>query len=115
MPKGGKRPGAGRKPKPKLAAVKRSVAAEVLQSIDEKRYWLDLLGIEPPRKDGETRVIRLIDSRLQFDVLKYLTDRRDGRPVQQVRLANPEGEKFQLEIADVTTARDKLIAALIPH
>jgi hypothetical protein len=32
--------------------------------------------------------------------------------VQQVRLANPEGEKFQLKV-DVTSARDKLVAALL--
>jgi hypothetical protein len=114
MPKGGKRPGAGRKrkPKPKLAGLTRSVAADVLHAIDEKGYWLDLLSTDRHRKDGEAHVIRLIDSRLQFDVLKYLTDRRDGRPVQQVRIANPEGEKFKLEV-DVTSARDKLIGALL--
>jgi hypothetical protein len=46
-----------------------------------------------------------------LEATKYLTDRELGRPVQQVRLANPEGEKFQVEV-DVVSARDRLKAAL---
>jgi hypothetical protein len=45
-------------------------------------------------------------------VLRYLEDRDQGRTIQQIRVANPEGEKFKVEV-DVTSARDKLVAALL--
>jgi hypothetical protein len=39
------------------------------------------------------------------------TPSTNGRSVQQVRVANPEGEKLKVEV-DVASAREKLIAAL---
>jgi len=80
-----------------MAPVTSSIATEVLAGIDEKTYWMDLLAAN--------------DMRLHFDVLKYLTDRRDGRPIQQVRVANPEGEKFQVTV-DLTIAKSKLLDEL---
>ena len=80
MPKGGKREGAGRKPKPQVPFVPKAKATSVLSCLGQKRgdkelpteeqMWLDLLAVP--------------DLRLRFDVLKYLTDRRDGKPVQPV-------------------------------
>jgi hypothetical protein len=42
------------------------------------------------------------------NLLHYLEDRAYGRTVQQIRMANPDGEKFKVEV-DVTSARDKLL------
>jgi hypothetical protein len=79
--KGGARPGAGRKAKPKIpAAVTSALAGQILGHLggqfegkplpSEAKLWLALLS-DP-------------DKRLRFDVLKYLTDRRDGKAVQTV-------------------------------
>ena len=46
-----------------------------------------------------------------FEAAKYLTDRELGRPVQQVRMSNPEGETFRVKV-DIASARAKLIAKL---
>ena len=48
----------------------RGIATRVLNAIDEEKWWLDLLHCD--------------DKRLRFDVQKYLTDRRDGKPAQGV-------------------------------
>lgn len=79
--KGGARPGAGRKAKPKIpAAVTTSSAARILSHLggsfegkplpSEEKLWLALLA-DP-------------DKRLRFDVLKYLKDRAEGKAVQTV-------------------------------
>jgi hypothetical protein len=81
MARGGERAGAGRKPKPKLTLkANKDAATKVLASLEktdktEEKRWLELLNA--------------LDLRLRFDALKYLTDRRDGRPMQLVRA---EGE-----------------------
>ena len=108
MPKGGKRPGAGRKAKPKLAFIPKSEANNVLDKLGH-----DYKGKRLPHEDDLwLGLILQPDLRLRLDTLKYLTDRAKGKPVQQIRMANPEGEKFKVEI-DVTSARDKLLAALV--
>ena len=48
--------------------------------------------------------------RLRFDVERYLWDREEGRPVQQV--SNQKEETFKTTV-DVTSARDKLTAMLL--
>lgn len=81
MPRGGQRAGAGRKPKPRLTLkATKNTATKVLDSLakhglTEEQRWLQLLDA--------------LDLRLRFDALKYLTDRRDGKPMQLVRA---EGE-----------------------
>ena len=107
MAKGGKRTGAGRKKKPAIVAPKltKTLAQELVADKSTELRWKFLRNVGGNQPD-------IGNLRLRFDVEKYLWDRAEGRPVQQVRLANPEGEKFQLEI-DVTSARDKLIAQLI--
>ena len=108
MPRGGKRAGAGRKGRPKLTFATKLEAKSVLDKLgkdyrgkrlpSEDQLWLALLAVP--------------DLRLRFDVLKYLTDRRDGKPIQQIRMGNAEGEKLKVEV-DVTSARDKLIGKLV--
>lgn len=65
MPRGGRREGAGRKPKPKLPFTPKNVAAQVLSDprVQEVELWLSLLA----------------DKRTRFQALAYLTDRRDGK------------------------------------
>ena len=77
MAKGGKREGAGRKPKPKIVlTATKGIATEVFLRLDGKKnptevqLWLTLLADS--------------DKRLRLDTLKYLTDRRDGKPAQGV-------------------------------
>lgn len=79
--RGGARAGAGRKPKPKIPIVAtKGVATEVFSKLDGKhnptevQLWLSLLAAK--------------DDRLRFDTLKYLTDRRDGKPAQGVFLGD---------------------------
>ena len=94
MPRGGKRPGAGaprRKPEV-LPQADKKIASQVLESLSDKKWNHNH---PEPDKDGKNgcpcevcRWRRLIleskDGRLEFDVLKYLTDRRDGKAVQTV-------------------------------
>jgi hypothetical protein len=74
---GGKRPGAGRRPRNVekwIAArgLKPATAAEILERADERRIWYKLL-----HSDDENIVLRTI---------VYLTDRREGRPAQQINV-----------------------------
>jgi hypothetical protein len=83
MNRGGKRDGAGRKKKP-FALVKKVMAEEILAGIDEKAKWESLVNattVVSVKGDGEAGSVPVTvpDLRLQFDVMKYLTDRRDGK------------------------------------
>lgn len=74
---GGRRTGAGRRPRDMerwIAArgLKPATAAEILERADERRIWYRLL-----HSDDENVVLRTIT---------YLTDRRDGRPAQQLNI-----------------------------
>jgi hypothetical protein len=74
---GGKRPGAGRKPKKISTIVKKlpkDTAAMILSEINENRAWLDLLQSD--------------DLRIRLESLKYLTDRRDGKARQGMDLTH---------------------------
>ncbi len=76
MGRGGARPGAGRKSNAVKAFVRVS-AAEVLGDIDEKERWKHYLHHHDPK--------------IAFEALKYLTDRRDGKPSQALMLSgNPD-------------------------
>ena len=74
---GGRRTGAGRRPRDVekwIAArgLKPATAAEILERADERRIWYRLL-----HSDDENVVLRTIT---------YLTDRRDGRAAQQINI-----------------------------
>jgi hypothetical protein len=106
MAHGGKRSGSGRRKKPVLPAGKLSKGLAVKLHSDEstERRWREF------RDTG--------DHWFRLSVEKYLWDRADGRPVQQVRLANPKDEAFKVEVdydALATSARSKLIALLAPR
>jgi hypothetical protein len=74
---GGRRPGAGRRPRDverwiSARGLKPATAAEILERAEERRIWYRLL-----HSDDENVVLRTIT---------YLTDRRDGRPAQQINV-----------------------------
>jgi len=72
--RGGKRPGAGRKPNYfKRLGIKAVTAAEILAHHDEPELWKGLLTHKSP------------DVRLR--TLQYLTDRRDGKAKQAVEVS----------------------------
>lgn len=88
--RGGARPGAGRKPKPKIElSATKGIATEVFSRLDGKKaptevmLWLNLLATK--------------DERLRLDTLKYLTDRRDGKPAQGVFLGDTREGSQALE------------------
>lgn len=72
--RGGKRPGAGRKPNYlKRLGIKAITAAEILAHFSEIDLWRGLLN-------HKSAAIRL-------QTLQYLTDRRDGKPKQAVAIS----------------------------
>lgn len=110
MARGGKRTGAGRKRiKPDMPQADRTLASRCLDFAEDakpknprEKRWHEFLW----HRDAKGNL-----TAMAFEAAKYLTDRELGRPVQQVRMANPEGEKFQVEV-DLVSARDRLLAAL---
>jgi hypothetical protein len=72
--RGGKRPGAGRKPNYfKRLGIKAITAAEILAHHDEPELWKGLITHKSP------------DIRLR--TMQYLTDRRDGKAKQAVEVS----------------------------
>lgn len=85
MPRGGKRQGAGRK-KTSLSrtakSLKRTTAEEILADQDEMALWADLIKAETQLvvgKGDKQQVVTVVDKRLRFDALRYLSDKRDGK------------------------------------
>jgi hypothetical protein len=98
MAKGGKRPGAGRKKDPakdvRLGAL---TALKFLKEIDDHKALKTIFN--------ECR-----DARLQVHIIMKMREWAHDKPAQPLRLANEPGKKFEV---DVTSARDKLVAALL--
>jgi hypothetical protein len=87
---GGKRRGAGRRPRDLdkwIAArgLKPATAAEILDRADERRIWHRLLHSE--------------DENIVLRTVIYLTDRRDGRPTQQLNVTSLNVQFTPEEIA----------------
>jgi hypothetical protein len=90
---GGRRRGAGRRPRDLdrwIAArgLKPATAAEILERADERAIWYRLLHSE-----DEAIVLRTIT---------YLTDRREGRPAQQI---NVTSLGVQVSASDIAQAK----------
>ena len=89
---GGRRTGAGRRPRDVekwIAArgLKPATAAEILERADERRIWYRLL-----HSDDDGIVLRTIT---------YLTDRRDGRAAQQINITGAVAHFSSEEIGRV--------------
>ncbi len=70
---------------------KRNVAAQVtaasiLKKIDEQKAWEWALATAKKKRDVKTYI----------DALRYLTDRRDGKPRQAIDVGNDEGRPFKI-------------------
>jgi hypothetical protein len=73
MPRGGARPGAGRKPKI-FKDLEKTVAESLFSELGgESKAWSYLMAHA-----------RQHDARLVFDILRYWTDRKYGKPSQRV-------------------------------
>jgi hypothetical protein len=73
MPRGGARPGAGRKPK-MFRDLEKIVAESLLSELGgESKAWNYLISHAQRH-----------DERLLFDILRYWTDRKYGKPSQRV-------------------------------
>src|SRR3974390_929585 len=83
---GGTRPGAGRKKGIVAQTVARSTAAAILARINDEEAWLWL--VRTARKKGDARTV--------LEALKYLTDRRDGRAPQAIKLEPEDKVTFSL-------------------
>lgn len=80
MPQGGHRPGAGRKPKPKVeSVVDKNAAAKLLDALNSPAK---------PKESEEIASWRALwsaaDLRVRLDTRKYLYDKRDGKAVHTV-------------------------------
>lgn len=84
MPRGGYRPGAGR---PRVPYASQGVASRVLRKAGELARWLGLLDAK--------------DERLRFEVLRYLTDKRDGKPAQSVIQTDTRESVRVLDLGDL--------------
>jgi hypothetical protein len=74
MPRGGARPGAGRKPK-MFKDLEKTVAESLFSELGgESKAWEYLISHA-----------RQHDARLVFDILRYWTDRKYGKPSQRVQ------------------------------
>jgi len=96
--RGGARKGAGRPRNPvkDLAPLGEETAALILRRLKHEKELIEIF-------------YTCGDPRLQVHIIMKLREWAYGKPVQEVRLANQPGKKFEV---NVTSARDKLIAAL---
>lgn len=87
MPKGGHRPGAGRKPKISKV-ISEAVSEAVYQQFGgEKGAWKEL-----------TKRAEKNDLRLLFDILRDRADRDHGKAVQRTELAGKDGGPVKVQI-----------------
>lgn len=104
MAKGGKREGAGRKPKPKIEiSATKGVASSVLASIDEVETWRFLLHAEELADPEKREELTLAERKEIGDRLEYLTNRRDGKPAQGVFVGDTREGQPALERGDLPT------------
>jgi hypothetical protein len=95
MPRGGARFGAGRKPHSLSLVVERSTAASILDKINDAKAWLECYRLA--REQGDVRGM--------VEILKYLTDRRDGRAAKQINVTS-----FGLTVSAEDVAEARAIA-----
>lgn len=103
-------------------ATNPGVAERVLARAHSEQLWFSLIEIEKARlgigENGKLTAYAVKNpdrywhrSTLNLArILDYLEDRAYGKPVQEVRLANPPEKKFEV---DVTSAREKLMGLLL--
>ena len=96
MPRGGARPNAGRKKSApeQLPKAGKDIASKVLAMaappIHQKECSCEVCAWWEFLKSG--------DLRIRFETRKYLTDRRDGKPAQAVRVSGQDGGPIQAKV-----------------
>jgi hypothetical protein len=113
MPHGGKRSGSGRK-KTKLSVtgkkLKKVTAEEILSEIDEKKSWHELLTanevvgiqvVDDKGKEVRRENVTVPNYKIRLEALKYVTDKRDGKAPQAVKLSSPEGEQLRVTVEHI--------------
>jgi hypothetical protein len=86
--KGGKRPGAGRKPGSKQLALK-DLSVEILSSVDQQKLWLGFL--------------RSKDQRIALEASKYLTDRSHGKAHESVKISGDADNPLAITVRHIGT------------
>lgn len=117
MPRGGKRLNAGRTKNKaeQLPAADKKIATLVFASLEDKDWEKKH---ELPDKDGKggclceicrwrALIVESLDARLEFDVLKYLTDRRDGKAVQTVNHLHDKPIEMDVTVMSLADAIQK--------
>lgn len=98
--KGGSRKGAGRKPNPvKDIKLGEQTALKILRELKHEKALVTIFNT-------------CWDPRLKVHIIMKLREWAYDKPAQPLRVGNEPGKKFQTEV-DVTSARDKLVAALL--
>jgi hypothetical protein len=102
---GGSRPGAGRRPRDVerwIAArgLKPATAAEILERADERAIWYRLLHSE--------------DDGIVLRTVTNLTDRRDGRPAQQINVTSLNVQFTPAEIERARAVARELASRQLP-
>lgn len=93
MPSGGKREGAGRKPKP-TKALADAIAKSLFKSFGgESKAW-EYLATQAKAEDP----------RLVFDILRYWTDRKYGKPVQAQEVTGADGNVIRVVVEHIGPA-----------
>lgn len=107
--RGGKRGGGRNRNVPECVDGDKLFSSRVLARIG-KPGWRDFIDLNKVKSD-EDYALYLLLSTAAYDQFQKLLDRKYGKPVQRVRVGNPEGEKLKLEV-DVTSVRNKLLSIL---
>ncbi len=97
MAKGGKRPGSGRKKKPPLPIAEKKQAESVLELLGTTYKGKQI----PTEHDLWISLMCSPDQRIRLDALKYLTDRREGKPIQRIAGADDGPIAVAVEVSFV--------------
>jgi len=104
MGRGGIRKGAGRKRSPirELQRARKTLKAVsatlILAQIDELQAWKELLSATRTLIVGEGEPLDVPDYKTRLDALKYLTDKRDGKAPQSVKLSGDEESNSPVKV-----------------
>jgi hypothetical protein len=108
-----KRGGAGRGGGKKKKERPEQIDARTTEG--QKRAAAIIVALNKPAREDDSYEIqkfRRIDDagvRESLDLRKWIYDKRDCKAMQEIRLSNPPSKPFEI---DVTSAREKLMAAL---
>ena len=87
---GGRRPGAGRKPKP-VVERKRNFASAILPDKLEQEKWGEQLNAELTLMSKTGLTVTVPDNTARREALKYLGDHKHGKAPQAVELVGKPG------------------------